>query len=665
MQKARHPGGFLELENSFDPGRGGRCRDSEWLPGPRFFEEREGQLEQRQSEALLESIALEEERFKLAGVSAIDALGRPADTAEPSEALLEKARELLASQRKARSAALDDLATLNSKFTQHRTALNQLSRSSRAYLDFIEERILWVRSAPPNPLPSLLAIPAHLVEVGEAAQQGRPIDELAAAARGRVRLCAGVGLLLVALLAGRGFLRRRLEESGRLVRSYRTDRFGLTIRALVQTALLALPLPLFLWTVGQLLSASESETGRAAANGLRAAAGIWFTLRGLRGLLIEKRVGQAHFRWSGKTCAALDRELRWFEPCAVLLSAAAITLDHQPVTKWSDSIGRAAFVLVMFALGWLGQRLLRAQRALHAGKALRGGLLGRTYRAWSLAASAVPLALVLLALSGYYYTALQFELRFRHSIALALGLVLVNALLLRWLSMTRRRLAVSQALEAKARREEQAELEGHAEPGGPPIDADQIDIPAVDAQTRRLFQHGRSPSRRSAFGLYGLWSDVLPALNMLQACCSSGRRSRSCDLPESSIDPIAHRAPEPKDGEDRGGAVRGLGRDAPAREDESATGDTAVVAASPTVDRNLRCSPAGLARRRVRKRARRTTASRCRKSCSRWRSSSRSSRSSRGGTFRALLEIAVLSPSSLSTPARGSRSPRSGRATRS
>ncbi len=141
-------------------------------------------------------------------------------------------------------------------------------------------------------------------------------------------------------------------------------------------------------------------------------------------------------------------------------------------------------------------------------------LLARTQRVWSLAASGLPIAFAILAAAGYYYTALQFELRLRYSFAFAFSLVLVNALLLRWLFMTRRGLAVSQALEAKARREqEEEEGEAATESGALAIDADKVDIPAVDAQTRQLFQS--SIALATVIGLYFIWASVLPALRGL------------------------------------------------------------------------------------------------------------------------------------------------------
>ena len=141
------------------------------------------------------------------------------------------------------------------------------------------------------------------------------------------------------------------------------------------------------------------------------------------------------------------------------------------------------------------------------------GLLVRSRGVWTVLASGVPIALSGLALAGYDYTARRFEDRLALSWLFALGLILVNAMLLRWLFIARRRLAVAQALEAKARREEEEDSELGAGEGTAlvALDGDKVDIPAVDARTRQLFKSGISLA--SLVGLFFIWSGVFPALH--------------------------------------------------------------------------------------------------------------------------------------------------------
>jgi potassium efflux system protein len=54
----------------------------------------------------------------------------------------------------------------------------------------------------------------------------------------------------------------------------------------------------------------------------------------------------------------------------------------------------------------------------------------------------VPIALATAALAGYYYTAVQLTWRVLATLILALGLLGVRAMVLRWLMLSYRRLAL-------------------------------------------------------------------------------------------------------------------------------------------------------------------------------------------------------------------------------
>ena len=490
-------------------------RDYEWLL--RVQEPRSAQIERQKklSNAQLEQIPIEEERFQVGGIdAALEELLSSIDLEAPSEEFVAAARGLLEVRRGAQDAALEDLAVLSTAFYRQKDLSNQLQESIQAYRSFIEKRILWVRSAPPNPLGSLVALPANLGAIVKEGQRVSLFRSLWKSAQNNLLDCTLIGLLFVALAAGRGALERRRSGFGSMVRSYRTDRYHFTLRALAITLLLALPLPLILWTLGWLWAASDGELASALGHGLRESAGVWLAFSFLGGLLVERGVGQAHFKWPMASLAAVRRELRWLEPVAVVCTLVVKTLESQSTTEWSESLGRICFAVMMLTLAWCSHRLLRAESELWpAAPKTAKGLLGRTHRIWSITSTGLPLVLTVLALLGYYYTALQFELRLRESIVFAILLVLVNALLLRWLFMARRRLAVNQAIDLRARRVEEQAASGSSEAGPSPVDDDKVDIPNVDAHTRQLFKS--SLTMAAMVGLYLIWASVLPAIQGL------------------------------------------------------------------------------------------------------------------------------------------------------
>ena len=470
------------------------------------------QREERLSEAQLEMIAIEEARFSSGSINeALEDLVASLEIDNPTPELVSAAQDLLQAQRIAQDAVLEDLTTLTAAYYLQGDLADQVDRVAGEYLSFIEKRILWVRSSPLNPIVSVSAIPKHLNEIFVGVHYAVIWSELQITASSKLIECVGLGLLLIGLLVGRKLLEERRHDFGSLVRSYRTDRYIYTFYALLITLVLALPMPLVMWTLGWLLSESPVEFGRAISGGMRQMALIWLILRFLRGLLVERGVGPAHLRWPHSNMAAIRRELLWLEPTVVVLGLVVFILSRDGAADWSESIGRSAFIVVMIGLAFSTHRVMNTGRE---GTTQKGKtLMVRAREVYALVATMLPIALALMALAGYYYTALQFEVRLRYSFGFAILLTLINALLLRWLFMARRRLAVGQAMEERKRREE--ELAQGAEESSTPaaLDVEKVDIPAVDAQTRQLFKS--SLTMATVLGFYFIWAGVLPALKGL------------------------------------------------------------------------------------------------------------------------------------------------------
>ncbi len=217
--------------------------------------------------------------------------------------------------------------------------------------------------------------------------------------------------------------------------------------------------------------------------------------------------------------------LTWFTPAIVLLAILFRGLASQvtesttgvvDVLELSHTLGRLAFVGAMGTLAYWLYRIGHTDSPLWKVDSSpgKGAWWVRFHRLLTLACVAIPLSLIGLALLGYYYTALQLELSLRHSLAMLLGLILLYALLLRWLSITRWKIAIAQARE-KVRQRLAAQEEGQEGESGtlPVFDEAEVNLPALDTQTRQLF---RSAVLVTGFlGLYFIWASTLPALKGL------------------------------------------------------------------------------------------------------------------------------------------------------
>jgi potassium efflux system protein len=130
---------------------------------------------------------------------------------------------------------------------------------------------------------------------------------------------------------------------------------------------------------------------------------------------------------------------------------------------------------------------------------------------------ATPLGLALLAIIGYLLTAAILTNSLIHSLWLILVLVITQQLVIRWLLVTRRRMAFQAAMERRRARAEEAARET-TKTGSEGL-AEQIEEPAIDLvalgeQTRKLLNMALSII--GITGIWYIWSDILPAFGMLR-----------------------------------------------------------------------------------------------------------------------------------------------------
>jgi len=200
-----------------------------------------------------------------------------------------------------------------------------------------------------------------------------------------------------------------------------------------------------------------------------------------------------------------------------------LTIEMQNNTEFRDSLGRLAFIGAMVGVSVFAARVLRFSGAVVSTLVKRHGhgWLARLRFIWYPLAVGVPLFLAVLDALGYYYTALAFERRLEATAWLVIGLIVANALLLRWLSVAHRRLAFE---EAKRKRDAEQEERGAqksegdiTEPGvdGEPMISEEMEIglAQIDEHTRALLRTAMLFS--ALLGLWAIWAEVLPALNFM------------------------------------------------------------------------------------------------------------------------------------------------------
>ncbi len=445
-------------------------------------------------------------------------------------ALAEQRRDLLDKAIAADDTYLQALGELD--FTQQ-----QLSETVTAYNDYLDERLLWIRTGQPPSWQTLesageniavFASPRHWLQLGRALVLPDSFPWV---------LLMGIALFAV-LMKITGKLRASLERSGRNVGQMRHDRYITTLRALMLTLVLALPWPVLFTALGlhfQFVQSIDSldlethiyQTGEWTGQFVPAIGVAFYRIALYTFYFIAFRIfcepgglAVTHFGWNPATAKRLRHETRrlmWvFLPAAFLL-VTSVTYDPAAL---AGGLSRLCFVIVMVALAWFFGRILSPHHGMtrneFAAKLDKPLVLLRYL--WVALGFALPVLLALLAIAGYTYTAVEFGARMVDTFWLVVAIILIHQLVVRWLLLTERQLVFNDALERhRAQRAAQEDAEDETAAGQidhlQPPEEPEIDFEALGDDTSKLIN--TALVLVAAVGLLIIWSDVFPALSIL------------------------------------------------------------------------------------------------------------------------------------------------------
>jgi len=423
-----------------------------------------------------------------------------------------------------RQQLLEKLSGGYSNLTSSLVALDEAQRKlidqAELYGMLLDRHLLWIRSSPQLDSAWLKKLGSALEWLVEPAHWREVWQNLGRGARNQPALAMLGALIFFGLLRYRRLIIKRLCEEVDAIGDVRRDRFGLTGRALVMTALLALPWPWLLAWLAWLLfgSGNAADFSRGVGFGLVASMFLTINITLMRQLCRPQGLAMAHFGWSEAGCRLLRRHLNWFLWIGPLSLLVVGLCETQPDPLYGDTLGRTAFCVGSLALTVVLWRVLDPRQSLLAG--LAAGRAGATWRLrylWYPLIVGVYALIVLLALSGYYYTAMQLRGRMVLTTWLLLGAVLLVNLFLRWLNISQRRLALQRAL---AKREAQlaARASKDAAPASGEGAPELLSLPALDLST--ISEQTRSLMSLAVllglgFGLWQIWSGLLPAFSIL------------------------------------------------------------------------------------------------------------------------------------------------------
>ncbi|ARS47408.1 mechanosensitive channel MscK [Pseudomonas sp. KHPS1] len=446
---------------------------------------------------------------------------------QPSENVTPELRNALLDQLKTRRELLERLSrSLNSLLNESITLqLNQRELHSTAsnLRATIDEQMFWIPSNKPLDLEWLKSAPRRLQQQLDSLPWGVVLSELSAALLERPLVFLPLLLLCALILWRRQYLFGKLGNLHADIGHYKRDSQLHTPFALGLNLVLALPVALFLMLCGYALLHDARGQNLYLGRAFYEMAEAWLVFYTLHRILAPDGVAVLHFHWPPANVSFFRRHLRHLGMVVMALVAVVSIAEHQPDSLASDVIGICVVLSCYALMAWLMFRLLfNAPQREHT-SALRTSV-GMLF-------NVLPLALIGAVAFGYYYTALKLTDRLIDTLYLLIIWLIVEAALIRGLSVAARRLAYQRAL---AKRQAQSK-EGDGEIS---IEEPTLDIEQVNQQSLRLIRLALLAGFLVC--LYWVWAELIGVFTYLETVSlyeySSGTGDTATMVPISLMD---------------------------------------------------------------------------------------------------------------------------------
>jgi len=391
----------------------------------------------------------------------------------------------------------------------------------RDYKDFIDTRILWIQSAPIIQLQDIERLGAAVAWFLDPESWITAVSLLGRDLGDNMWIIVPLLFVFATLLFAQHYLKEKLVELGRYVTKLSKARYIDTLWTVMVTLLMALPWPLliylFSWRIQQMNT--NSAFVNAFALGFTVLAYLLFAGLLLRHLCRKDGLGELHFRWKAESMMLIRRQLAWFLPAALPLVFVFVVTMEQPTEAHHESLGRLMFFILMAVTTVLIYRLMHPSKGLLQNYLEKNdeGWISRLSGLWFSVLLITPFGMAFTAAIGYMYTAGQLSLLIIHSVLLVFAVIIARALLIRWLNIAQRKLAIEQWRRKFAAQAESAQGEEKNRSADTSeqifVEEAMLDVETINTQTMKLLNTAYWFA--IVVGIALIWSQVLPAFTIL------------------------------------------------------------------------------------------------------------------------------------------------------
>jgi len=490
------------------------------LPDPAVYRRKQYSAEEDIVRLQTEQMPLEDERNDLSDIeSQVEASLNLVSAADVENGELRQMTvELLTDRRDYLDDLLADYNSCLLMLGETDVTCRRLETTIGEYESYIDERVLWIRSAPAVDT-GLVKKTLTAIEDFLSHRQWPTVWKFVV--RDAQTYWPLYGLFLTGFLAiavSNRRMRRAVANMGEDAQKQMGSGIPLMLMATGLTIVMAAAWPLALWFVGWRLSFADLNLASALSVAFMICAAALWLVDSFRKLCRRRGVAESFLDWPQPIVRSLHANLLLYVAGGIPLSfivGVASTLDEGTS---ADSVGRLAFISFCLLLAVMLRRIVRPSGAV-IGDLLRSNPNSMMYRlrwVWYPFAVGSPMCLAVLALMGYQYTAEQLMIRLQLTLVLSIVLAITYTMVMQWMLAAKRSLAMKQArarrAAAVAAAQRETEEDGSTTGPIPAFEPPQMDLSLLNQQMLRLVR-GTACILFLTMG-WAIWGQVLPALQV-------------------------------------------------------------------------------------------------------------------------------------------------------
>jgi potassium efflux system protein len=402
----------------------------------------------------------------------------------------------------------------------HFTRLSELEIAYHAYLStlesynqFLNERLLWVRSTPFMGFKDIAQLPSEIEALFASEQWINSFNLLFTNAKSWPLII--LTCLMVAMLRYRKkSVVSLLENTVTQADNPDTYYFVLPLKAFGMTMLLVLQWPLLLFVLGLEMHDLQRTTPftQTLGTGLMILSWYYACMSILLGLLMPKGLADCFFHWPQEIITLLRRETgRLIVVMLPLVFVSRLAIFGSLQTTGNAGLGRLTLIAALGSLTVFLYRVLHPEKGVwqHALHKYPKRLWARFYPVLFSIIVSFPVIMSGLIIVGYVFTVGILIRCFFYSMWVVLGLAFCHQIAERWLIQSMRRASSGKGQDGASPHQDQT---SDAAPGPPDTDqgpdADTTELPGS-----RIFLNVMT-AVVLLFGLWLVWEDVFPALRV-------------------------------------------------------------------------------------------------------------------------------------------------------